>query len=267
MKSTYSIVYLSLKPTVQEQIAIGLLLTNGEKAHFEYSPLKLKYISKLMNNETYGFVNNYLSGLKSDFKGTKLSSVDYLSYLTKYRNNLVIFSQAVDINMETNEANFKKLFVKFIFEDAPLKSVLPSEKVNINTKVKNILYPKIKDNVNIDKTFTPKEIPSLLIPTVKVNFIGRNDNPVAGEVIDFEGSINSLSNKISHFISLIKAFEIEKEEGKFFVIGDEPRRENPSHETWQHLKEWQSVEIVSTNEIEKVSDYIHTHHVRPFQQN
>ncbi|MEO8150349.1 MAG: hypothetical protein ABI723_22135 [Bacteroidia bacterium] len=265
MKSTYSIVYLSLKPTVHEQIAIGLLMTNGENMHFEYSRVKLKYISKLMSNETFGFVNNYLSGLKTDFKGTKLSSVDYLNYLTNYRNNLIIFSKAVDINMETTEANFKKLFVKFIFEDAPLKSIEPSQKVNINTRVKMILYPQIKDNVNIDKIFTPKEIPSLLIPTVKVNFIGRNNNPVAGEVLDFEGNINSISNKISHFISLIKAFEIEKEEGKYFIIGDEPGKENQSHETWRHLKEWKSLEIVSMDEIEKVSNYIHEHHVKPFQ--
>ena len=266
MNSSYSIIYLSLKPTVQEQIAIGLLLTDGKEAYFHYSAEKFKHVSKLMSSETFEFIKNYLSGLNSEIQDTKLSSFDYLNYLSNYRNNLITFSKPVNINIDVTRENFKNLFEKFIFEyEKETVTHVLNEPSGIYNSVKTKLYPEIKQHVNLDEKLTSDKIPTLLIP-VKVAFIGKNDAPVTGEIINFEDKFNHIKSRVGEYLALIKAFELEKIQGKYFVIGKEPDKNSnvEQHNTWKHIKDSNFMTFVDADETEQISDYMKNHNVVPF---
>ncbi len=267
MKVYYSILYASIKPIVKEQLSIGLFMSNGKESFFHYSHEKLNLTKKLLTHEGYTMIKEYLEGLSQDInseteRNYKHDSPEYLNYLSNYSNNLISFSKPTSISIDFNKDNFKKLFEKFIFtyiEEIPY--VIRETPLSI---VKEELYPKIEKRVNWNKTLTPKEIPSLVIPKVMVSFIGRNDRPVAGDVIDFTAGITSISNHISHFVTLIKA--LENKPGKYYVIGEEPdKKQLPEHySTWKHLIDSKLVDFVPVDETEKVSNYMDLHDVKPF---
>ncbi len=267
MKVFYSILYISIKPVVNEQLSIGLFLSDGNKAFFHYSTEKLNLTKKLISDEAYEMIRQYLDGLNQDINGDekyfKDISVGYFNYLSDYNNNLISFSKPTSININFEEEVFKKLFEKFVFKYKS-EVVHLAHKVTPLSTVKENLYPSIKRRVNIDKTLTPKEIPTLLVPRVKVDFIGNNDSPVAGDIIDFKAGINSISNNIGHFTTLINA--LDGRNGKYYIIGEEPSKKDfaEQHYTWSQIHNSTSIEFVPLNEIEKVSKYMEDHNVKPF---
>jgi hypothetical protein len=113
---------------------------------------------------------------------------------------------------------------------------------------------------------TTKEIPTLLVPSIKVNFIGQNKTPVAGYGIDFEKSTDQITNGISRLLSLIKAFEMEKKKGRYYIVGKEPNKKlfKEQHSNWQHIRDSNLIEFVDVGEVGQISDYIEKHDVMPF---
>lgn len=267
MKAFYSIMYISSKPVVKEQLSIGLFMSNGETSFFHYANEKLGLVRKLLVDDSFELIKSYLEGFAADIGNAsgnfKSSRPDYFSYLSDYNNNLIAFSKPVSINLELNQSNFVKLFEKFVFKyiPQPVEYKMP---VTPHHVVKEQLYPKIKSRVNINKKLTPKEVPGLLIPKVTVDFIGRNDNPVAGEVMDFTSASSTLSNNIGHFMTLIDA--LKKDHGKYYIIGEEPHKNQfqEQHFIWSQIRKSDSIEFVSLKETEKISQYMEKHHVRPF---
>ena len=267
MKIFYSILYVSIKPVVDERLSVGLFLSDGNSAFFHYSTEKLNLARKLMRDESFEMIRNYLDGLNQDINGTdkhfKNISASYFNYLSDYNNNIISFSKPTSIDIEFEEEIFKKLFEKFVFKYK--NEIIPFvHKATPLSIVKEDLYPSIKNRVNIDKTLTPKEIPTLLVPRIKVDFIGINDYPVAGDIIDFNAGITSISNNIGHFTTLINA--LEGRNGKYYIIGEEPNRTlfPEQYYTWSQIHNSKSIEFVPLNEIETVSKYMEDHHVKPF---
>ena len=272
MKVFYSILYTTIRPIAKEQLSIGLFMSDTVNSYFHYSHEKLSLTRKLLSENSYNLLKGYLEGLLADItpksSNSELGSLtsNYLDYLSVYSNNLITFSKPAVIDIELNQDNFEKLFEKFVFNYDKHLLIAKNVKNTPIECVKRELYPKIEEHVNLNTFLTQKEVPSLIIPKVKVNFIGRNDIPVAGEAINFESTSNLISNQLSRFISLIKAFEMDKEKGKYFILGNEPSQTDfpEQHLTWEHLLSSKLVDFVSLNEMEKVSDYMSEHNVRPF---
>lgn len=271
MNVFYSILYTSIRPIAKEQLSIGLFVSDSQRTFFHFSSEKLNLTRRLLSDNSFHLLKGYLEGLRKDIekrgeaKGFTNISPEYFNYLSNYSNNLISFSKPTQINIELDQIIFEKLFEKFVFS---YEKALPDQilKKNPLDYIKKHLYPKIESRVNLNQVLTPKEIPSLIIPKVKVNFIGQNNRPVAGDALNFEASSYTLSNQISHFISLIKAFELEQKVGKYFILGEEPsKRDFPEqHSTWKHITDSGLIEFVPSNEIETVSDYMNKHNVRPF---
>jgi hypothetical protein len=270
MKVFYSILYASIKPIANEQLSIGFFMSDSSKTFFHFSNEKINFSKKLLSASAFNMLKNYLEGLDREFNSKSNNGDDRIipldfNYLSNYSNNIVSFSKPTPINIELSQNSFEKLFEKFVFRYE--KRIREEKgKTNAFSIVKKELYPKIENHVNLDKTLTQLDVPSLIIPKVKVNFIGRNERPVAGDAINFEAGTNALTNQISHFISLIKAFELEKKTGKYFVIGNEPSKiEFPEqHSTWEHFMDSKIVEFVPLNEMDKISEYMDIHNVQPF---
>ena len=273
MKTFYSIVTVPIRPSSQEQLNIGLLLVDDRNLLFKFSAKKLEFIKKLLPETSFNLLKSYVFGLMEKLNSDdekmrlKFSKTEFVSYLSNYNSNLLTFSKPTPIELDVTDQNFRALFEKFIFlyEMDVLQDTL-KESVTLKEQLKASLYPRIRERVNLNQTITTKEVPTLLVPSVKVNFIGQNNLPVAGQGVDFESSASSITNSISRLISLIKAFDMEGKKGQYYIIGKEPDKAvfAEQHSNWQHIRGSGLIEFVDVNEMEKIATYVEQHNVRPF---
>jgi hypothetical protein len=278
MKTFFSIIYIPLRPDFQEKISIGLVMSNSEKTIFRISNSKLQILKGLLSNQKYNslknYFNNIINELEPNSKGLKLNidsdnshkwiNESYFSYLNRYSNNLVVYSEPRNINADVTSDNFRKMFEKLVFN---IVDEVAYKKVdNILTKVRTKLYSKIEQRVNLNVTVKSSDFKELITP-VDVNFIGKNGAVVAGQTLDFEKRLYNLEHDLTSFISFTKAVDYSThDKGKYFLVGQEPsKKEYPkNHKTWKHVKESHLVEYIDLRETEKVKEYIISNDVTPF---
>lgn len=273
MKSFYSILTVPIRPSSQEQLNIGLLMVNSSTLLFKFSAKKLDFIKKLVPENSFNLLKSYVFGLAEklnsmdDTMRLKFGKIDFVSYLSNYNSNLVTFSKPTPIELDVTDYNFRTLFEKFIFTyGIAVSQDSETESATIKNQLKINLYPRIKDRVNLNHTITTKEVPTLLVPSIKVNFIGQNNIPVAGQGVDFEGTASAITNNVSKLINLIKAFEMGGKQGQYFVIGREPDKRifSNQHDNWQHIRSSGLIEFVDMDELQRITAYIEQHDVKPF---
>lgn len=278
MKTFFSILYLTLNANLNEKVSVGLVMSNGEETLFKVSNPKLNILKGLMPISKFNMLKSYFKNLSSNIVPTandhelgikENSSRDwiqasYFSYLSRYSNNLVSFSDPKTIALPLNEESFKNLFNSYIFsyED----EIVFQKQEDILSKVKTRLYTKIEDRVNLNVSISPSDFTELVTP-VDINFIGKNGVIVAGQTIDFDKRQYFLENDLTRFISFTKAVDYSNDDkGKYFLVGQEPnKKEFPqNHKTWKHVKESHLVEYVDLSEIEKIQRYIIDKNVTPY---
>ena len=178
MRTIYSILYINLNTTLNERVSIGVLVSNGLKNYFKYSTEKLSAFKSILNNERYGLVKNYLRSIEREigFNDIKTSSQlfgnrefkndwvneSYLTYLSKYSNNIVQFSLPKTIDVELNDINYKRIFEKYIFRYSEEIKFAPV--FDVHSVVKTKLFPRIEKRVNLEKTLTSNDFVNLFAP-------------------------------------------------------------------------------------------------------
>ncbi len=277
MKTIYSILYVTLNTALNEKVSIGLLMSDGKYDRFRFSADKLLALKGIIEPERYNLVKSYLKSLESDInvagdekvvfenKALKNNWVNegYISYLSRYSNNLIQFSEPKTIDILFSPENYKRIYEKYIYAfDQKIEEVFVE---SIFTKVKQELYPKITNRVNLDFSLDSSHFENLFAP-IEVNFIGINGMPVAGQTIDFDKKHHFLENDIARFVSLTKAIELEgKEKGKYFVLGHEPdKKDDKNHLLWEQIKDSKFLEFVDVDDVDRVEEYIEKHEVKPY---
>lgn len=281
MQTYYTVLYIPVNTSLEERLSIGLIMSDGENHYFKYSQSKLQIIKALVSTKIHSMLKSYFKNLDNETnyrlnlnneifnnafnneKG-KWINISYLTYLSKYSNNLIQYSEPKPIGIELNKENFNKLFEKFIYINEEVMPVVNN--VTVYDKVKLNLYPKIESRVNIDTTLTVNEIPNLFVP-LEVNFIGMNDVPVAGQTFDFEKRHYNLENDITRFISLAKALELEgKKDGKYYILGKEPlvNHNDKNYMIWKQIYDTKFLDFVDIDDVDEIEDYIFQHNVKPF---
>lgn len=278
MKTFFSIIYLPLNSNLQEKVSVGLVMSNGEQTIFRVSNPKMQVLKGLISFNRFNILKNYFSNIineiepkidefklniKTDVSNNWLNE-SYFSYLNRYSNNLVIYSEPRNIDSAVTLESFKSIFNKYVFEYDEEINIVKNE--DILSKVRTRLFTKIEDRVNLNVTISSNDFNELLTP-VDVNFIGKNGVIVAGQTIDFVKRLYNLENDLTRFISFTKAVDYSSaNKGKYFLVGQEPNKiENPSnHRTWKHVKDSHLVEYVDLSETEKIKDYIIAKGVSPY---
>jgi hypothetical protein len=277
MKTIYSILYVTLNSALKERIGIGLLISNGEEHIFKYSSDKLNSIKGLLDSERFNLIKTYLHSLEKDtnlgkevngeiencFLKNDWVSESYISYLSKYSNNLIQFSEVRTIDIDFGMDNFKRLFEKYVYAFVDEVKRVPKE--DIFKRVKTQLYPKIDMKVNVDISLDSSHFENLFTP-IEIDFIGINGAPVAGQTIDFEKKHYFMENDVNRFIAFTKAIELEKKtKGKYFILGQEPENRNDkNHSLWKQIRDTKFLEFIDLDEIDLVKDYIEKNDVKPF---
>lgn len=278
MKTFFSIIYLPLNSNLQEKISVGLVMSNGNQSIFKVSNPKLQIIKGLISSNRFSILKNYFNNIMNEIDpkvdeyklninsdtSNKWLNESYFSYLNRYSNNLVVYSEPRNIDIAINLENFKSIFNKYVFEYDEEINFIKHE--DILSKVRTKLFTKIEDRVNLNVTVSSNDFNELLTP-VDVNFIGKNGVVVAGQTIDFVKRMYNLENDLTRFISFTKAVDYScAKKGKYFLVGQEPNKlESPSnHRTWKHVRASHLVEYIDLSETEKIQEYIISKNVSPF---
>jgi hypothetical protein len=281
MKTFYSILYCPIRPVVDERLSIALLLRADDKVFFRYSHDKLKVIKELLPDSAFNLLKSSLRNIEEYFnvKNSELTSPqiimegvdihperflksEYFEYLNNYSNNLLHFSKPKSIDLQITENVFDSLYNKLIFETDSIYK----KKHLIAEKVKQKVNPKIQGHVNLEVQLTSKEIASLIVPT-PVWFIGKNNNDVTGEVIDFNKATPYLENDIREHLYLLQLLRTSniKYKGKHFLVGNEPKKSNHvNHSIWKELRTLSYITYLPSNETEAISEYVKVHKVSPY---
>lgn len=262
-----------------DKVSVGMLMIGDGKVLFDYSSEKLTIIKKLFPGAAAGLLSDSLKNIDHTAKKhNKENSTDelgmdiekltehiftqrYIDYLATYCQNLLTFSHATSINATPSPDLFDKLFRKFVGH-TPEKKKRDQKEPALYNQVKETLYPKIEKRVNIDKQITHNEIENLPY-SVKVNFIGKNDFPVAGKVLDLNQKYDTNKTHFGDFASLMKALDQERNQGKYFLISEEPQQDSRNHELWEHIRKIGFCEYIDASETKRVEEYLEKHDVHP----
>ena len=279
MKTFFSIIYLTLNASLKEKISIGMIMSNGKDVKFKVSDTKLSIVKQLIPIQNYHFLKSYFKNLSNDLnlesKNDDLINIKndisnnwinekYFSYLHRYSNNIVKFSEPRKIDVKFDESIFLKLYESYIFNNDE-EVINKKSKDDIVNIVRTKLYSKIKLKVNLDVDVKPSDFKELISP-VNVNFIGKNGQIVAGQTIDFSKRYVDLERDLTKYISFTKAVDYEKGSGHYFLVGKEPKKSlaQKNHSIWKHIYESNIVDYVPLSETDKIKDYIDLKGVHPY---
>lgn len=277
MSTYYSILYTQLNAFSKERLNLGLVMIsdNGDMK-FRLSENKLNLIKNLFSKDSVSLMKSYFHSIQNKIaiKNELIEQFseikqEYLQYLSNYSNNLIAFSQPEKIQLDLTEETFNKVFEKFVFHQQEYRLKKPKRKSELN-QFRNEFYSRVKKRANVNLELSSDKLDFVLFPT-RVDMIGKNDRPVLNKFFDLSTRADLVRNKVNSYISLIKPFEIStKIDGKFFMVMDEPSKElKHQHETWKHLRSSsltskEIIEIVPTDETQKIEEYLERHEVQPY---
>lgn len=282
MKTFYSVVYVAIRPEIDEKISIGVLLSDGHKILFKYSDKKINQSKHFIPKGPHKLVKQVIENLDlisksdnvkeyaiepqliSDYRiSKKYISYEYFEYLSKYSTNLVKYSKPIIISSTFHSKTIEFLF-RTLVDNSP-----DEELAEIKTDIKNFFrksfLPLIKNRVNTEFKVTQKHFDNLVAP-VKVDAIGKNGSLMIANAIDFTG--NEYPNDISKFIMLLERIpKIHHKTNKYFLVANEPSKDKVEAQGyWKTVKKVEFINIISQNELEIIKDYVEKNDVNCFEK-
>ncbi|SFE64168.1 hypothetical protein SAMN05518672_108210 [Chitinophaga sp. CF118] len=277
MSSHYSIIFASLRKVTQEKISLGLILFDDDIVYCKFSRKKLNALRHLLSKDDYKVIFDSISILEKKFsQSSKVVlhnsqqlfkvedfsfSIDYISYLSRYKNNLVTYLLPKPISIEATEENTLKLFDNLIGAELPpeygIKKLSPFDLLNER------FDGRIQNHFIINHTITYRDVPGLLVP-VKVDLIGKNGIDVFVQSIDMTSNQSQIINEISTFYLLKDTYKRNKKDCKNFILSQEPPKEyKKQHEIWNQLVDSDEFNYVDVTESEKIMEYAEINNVKP----
>lgn len=275
MQSHFSIISASIRPEIQEQVAIGLLLVGQDHVNFRFSKNKIAVVRELLSQSAVKYLkdtlkqisltvireNEKLKGLYVSSDGSNPSfSLSYLEYLSRYSNNLLIFSKPKTIDLQSSDDLFESLFKKYVDEYAFIEAISEPRSFDSNRAA---FFNAVQPYFNIEQEVTPEIVPGLMMP-VKVDLIGKNEIPVYVQTIDLERQNYHIQNDLAVLFMLHKALV----KAKGYHVSAEPDKKlfPHQHDTWKSIKDWNDSEYVDLSEVGKIQEYANSHGVAPLIQ-
>lgn len=275
MKTFYSILSLNINPEIDERISVGMLMMCGESVFYHYSRNKLSFIQKLVDKTTYTAAHDYLRlversvknketidlpkdvlDLKPENKYDNILSEPYITYLSRYNNNLISFSKPKFLEVEANETVFRKLFTRLIDETA--FEIHEKEKKQIDL-FKKQFFLKAKPYFNIEQEIGPEDFNGLLTP-VKLDLLGKNETEVFVQSIDFEKPVHSIELNVGSLLQIQRALPKSKK----YILSYEPDKKiELNHRIWNILRHTSDFDYIDISEADRITEYAETHGVKP----
>lgn len=199
MKTFFSSISIQTNPVSLEKVVVALLAVTESKVYFHYSKSKLGLLDKLAPSkfgigslakkslqQIKNVVNETNKSLFNDQKTIvfekSVFSKEYFSYLSKYNNGILNFSEPATIPFDFTQEKFESYYLNFIGEPT---EVLEKKSLSFAQKIKPAFEKEgLTDKADVKFTFDPFTFQGLLEET-NIALITKNGAINAIQVIDF----------------------------------------------------------------------------------
>lgn len=212
MKPFYSVLYIKSESISEEKIAVGMFLNAEKKPIFDYSEDKLRIAAKIVESDAVNSVEKVLKNIKKkvssyskDKKQTEAFNIEpftstYFEYLSRYSNNLLIYSKPSENMGDFENDDFKSLFRLLIDKNY---GVIEEKPISFKEKAeKRLKASKVSERLDI-KYRVPKNRVKSILSNKEVDYIGVNDSIYSGNVIDTETDHYVIESKVYQLRALI----------------------------------------------------------------
>jgi len=107
----YSIVYAVIRPEINEQLSVGIILMDDTKTVFRYSENKMEALKSLYSEKEYNFFVELIKGMADD---KSIATEQGINYLNRYSNNLLAISKLERIDLPLNDNSSEWMFTQYI---------------------------------------------------------------------------------------------------------------------------------------------------------
>ena len=199
MKTFFSIISIQTNPVSLEKVVVALLAVTQNKVFFHFSKNKLNLLDKLAPSklgigslakksllQIKHVVNDTNKDLELNqteivFKKSVFSK-EYFSYLNKYNNGILNFSEPADIPFDFTQEKFESYYFNFIGEPTELTE---NKTISFAQKIKPAFEKAgLEEKADIKFTFDPITFDGLLEET-HVSLITKNGDISIIQAIDF----------------------------------------------------------------------------------
>lgn len=269
----YSVLFVQPRPASGERLAIGLFIWDEHNSRFDYSISRLELLKKILNEPAFNLLKDGLKAIAKNINQPvsdqhsiyKENKEAYFDYLSRIGNNLLGYSPPQSVQVPFSEEAFKMLYGHMI---GPVQELLAktTKKLRFRQQVEKRLKLRIQDQVNFEFELNSQHFKEIVAP-ITVPFIGKNDSIVTGSIIDFNSDSHVIHGAFQKLLGGI--YYPLKEEGQqahHFLIANEPAPETADsiHALFNDIRHNQKFDFVLEYELDKVTDYVKEHNVRPF---
>ena len=270
----YTIVKLSPNTNAGDSVSIGLIIEAGEIRFAQFSRPKIELVTRLRGFGSQS-IKDMVKKIEQFYSADIDQSVEKLIQeeridVTYFQNlhassvNFLQFSDPKPITVES-ENECLKLYHLFVDDHERLSSGLPRRRSEITRRMKNELFPKIKNNVTINQKITPSQLPRIDKP-FKFDGLGKNGKLLTITGFDIDSNPDSLYSHYQRYETvrhyLMEATELS---GTEFLVMDEPSGSNK--ETFlffDRLLKLKSDSVIAPGNFEKIINFVHSYEVKKF---
>lgn len=111
-KLQYSIVYAVIRPEIAEQLSVGIICKDGDKAVFKYSRKKMELLKSIYTPKEYEFYSKVIYSMGR----IPLESAEQIGYLTRYSNNMLAVSNWKIVDAPSSPQAVDQLYQKYVYQ-------------------------------------------------------------------------------------------------------------------------------------------------------
>lgn len=276
MNTYYTIISAVIRPEINEKISLGLLAVSGNEAFLNLSKSKLSITRALLPQHIFNGLKDEIRDIQIAYRNFKekakenvlfdnpykgLIEESYISYLSKYKNNVVIFSKPQKIDIQLTPNIVTSLYHKFVDEEH--FTLEENHYENSIEKYRKEYLPNLSSYYNTNRIIDRKTIPDVIIP-MKFDLVGKNEIEVFAKSIDLERRTYNVEHDVNGFYPLKNLKEKAK---KFFISKEPDKKYETQHQIWQTLRSANWLEYVDISEVERLEKYAKEHQVLPLFPN
>jgi hypothetical protein len=249
MKTFFSIVSIQTNPISSEKVVMGVLAITENEIHFDYSKSKLGLLDKLAPTKVGigSMAKNALQQIKQKVaeankaltKDQKklvfeksIFSKDYISYLNKYNNGILHFSEPASLPFDFTAEKFMQYYYNFVGEIVAIET--KKEIVTFAKKIKPAFEKEgLEEKADLKFTFEPITFNGILKET-HIPLITKNGAISAIQTVDFSLGEQTVVHHLYETLIIQQALNVFAKKANTTFKKIKIAFEEPNQGTLQH---------------------------------
>lgn len=274
MKKFYTILKLSPNAATQDSVALGIIYFDGLNIKHYLSERKLKVAKRLISDKNIDFdfvLHQVFDNLKnedhnkneaklfSDFND--FTNTSFYSYLNRYANGLIQFSEPKHLLVDDSNDYFDKLVYALFHETITdeVKTIDDSSK-KLATIIREKLLNKVENKIHVNYKFNPKQFPSIYF-NYEMDCIGLNGSLIGAKSLQFNKTFETLDKNIAHYFILLSSlsnqYNKSLKDNNFYLISEEPEViDSREHKLWESVKKNELISVIHPEESDLVAEQV-----------